>query len=238
MATQPNVDKMPKHVHVTQPQLIMDRNSARHDWSQQQNHPNLALSLQSDAENQFLPPNLPGHPAMGFNLDNGYDMWQYAPPSAEELAELARQARPGPLMPSHQNRRPPVLADPPLMIVPSQKAVHPNPTPSRARKPVNAQTPAKTPAQSSKKRATGKGSKSGKGNRRDGGDSDEEIAKLTKAQMDAAAIKIDLTDVKPENPRGLTEKDKLAAVQYIVAPEQWAEFRLMQASVFIHVSYF
>ena len=214
----------------------MDPNNARPAWCQQQNHLVPPLSLQLDVENNFLPANLPGHPATGFNHDNGYDLWQFAPPSAEELAELARQARPGPLMPLHPNHGPPVLANPPPMIVPSQKAARPNLTPSRAKKSMNVETPAKTPAPSSKKRAAGKGSKSGEGNRRDGGDSDEEIAKLTKAQMDAAAVKIDMKDIKPENPRGLSEKDKLAAVQYIVAPEQWPDFRLTQATIFIHVS--
>src|SRR6202521_4326317 len=97
----------------------MDPNDAHPAWGQQQNHLVPPLSLQLDVENNFLPANLPGHPAMGFNHDNGYDLWQFAPPSAEELVELARQAHPGPLMPSHPNHGPPVLANPPPMIVPS-----------------------------------------------------------------------------------------------------------------------
>ena len=128
-------------------------------------------------------------------------------------------------MPTHVNDVPVNFDHPPPMIVPSSQV---NPTPSKTKKVASTKTPAKTPVQPSKLRAAGKGSKSGVGNRRDGGDSDEEIAKLTKAQMDASAVKTNMEDIKPENPCGLTEKDKLAAVQYIVAPEQWKEFRLMQ----------
>jgi hypothetical protein len=140
-------------------------------------------------------------------------------------------------MPAQLNYTLPAFGNPPPMVVPSQNT---NPAPSTTMKASNAGTPAKTPtktpAKSSNKRAAGKGSKSGEGNWHDIGDLDEEITKLSRSQMDVAAVKVaDTTDMKPENTHGLTGKDKLAAVEYIVAPEQWKEFWLMQSTYFIHV---
>ena len=214
----------------------MDHHGACQSWSPHGNYPLPAIlpMLPSDG-NQFLPPSHPYleprvNQADGFN----HRLWQQIePPNCNELAQLVHRDRPGPLMLTHVNNVPVNFDHPLPMIVLSSQV---NPTPSKTKKVASTKTPAKTPVQPSKLHAAGKGSKSGVGNHRDGGDSDEEIAKLTKAQIDASAVKTNMEDIKPENPRGLTEKDKLAAVQYIVAPEQWKEFRLMQSSIFIHVS--
>ncbi|KAI0039148.1 hypothetical protein FA95DRAFT_1612804 [Auriscalpium vulgare] len=124
----------------------------------------------------------------------------------------------------------------PTPVVPSQ-APHPpapaSPT-SNAGEKAPLPTPAKTPANKKGRTNAGKGSKSGQGNRRDAGGSDDEILELTEAQMDAAALKV--KEAKKTEPKGLSNTDKLKAVECITSPERWPTFRVNQHRVFIHIA--
>ncbi|KAH7921579.1 hypothetical protein BV22DRAFT_1132169 [Leucogyrophana mollusca] len=88
-----------------------------------------------------------------------------------------------------------------------------------------------------KPKSVGKGSKSGEGNRQTSGNSDNEIAKLTEKQLAEADLKLENAGlgevgVKAENPRGLSDDDKLTVVKHITSSDVWPDFKLHQQSVF------
>ena len=84
------------------------------------------------------------------------------------------------------------------------------------------------PAPVSRKRVRGAGSRSGAMNRRAGGGSDEEIAKLPLVAREATQVK--LSEVKEEVPTyNLTEDDKIRIVEWLTDEKQWPNMRIKQA---------
>ncbi|KAH9922551.1 hypothetical protein B0H21DRAFT_712661 [Amylocystis lapponica] len=75
-------------------------------------------------------------------------------------------------------------------------------------------------------RATGKGAKSGRVNRRTGGTSDDEISKLSDA------VKEEAMSIKGQGTRGLTPQEKLLVVQYITEEKRWTDLRLKSGQYF------
>ncbi|KAF8336086.1 hypothetical protein F5887DRAFT_920968 [Amanita rubescens] len=87
----------------------------------------------------------------------------------------------------------------------------------------------------SKKRARGAGSRSGAMNRRAGGGSDDEIAKLSPASREATQLK--LSEVKEDTSTyNLTEDDKLRIVEWLTDEKQWPEMRIKQAIFWVTLS--
>ena len=86
----------------------------------------------------------------------------------------------------------------------------------------------------SKKRARGMGSRSGTMNRRDGGGSDDEIAKLTPAACEVAQLK--LSEVKDEAATStLTEDDKIRVVEWLTDEKQWPGMHIKQSIYWVTV---
>ena len=97
-----------------------------------------------------------------------------------------------------------------------------------------------------KRTVWGTGSKSGAANRRDGGGSDDEIAKLSIDAKKAAKLKFKKEasvakaeklefeeDLKPET---LLESNKLKIVQYVTDDWQWSQFHVNQNKIWSDMS--
>lgn len=100
----------------------------------------------------------------------------------------------------------------------------------------------------SRGKARGRGSRSGTQNRRNGGGSDNEIAKLTPKEKEMAALKIpdhkmgvqlDATRQDPDDigtkTLGLSEEDKLTVVRWITTVEQWTDWKIKQQTYWVKV---
>ncbi|TBU52274.1 hypothetical protein BD310DRAFT_981971 [Dichomitus squalens] len=77
------------------------------------------------------------------------------------------------------------------------------------------------PAVASAPKAKGKGSRSGKLNRREPGASDNEIDTLGEPEKELA---------KPPKSTGLTAEEKVAMVKYVTDPTRWAKFKVKQGT--------
>ncbi|KAG2112865.1 hypothetical protein DEU56DRAFT_762003 [Suillus clintonianus] len=132
---------------------------------------------------------------------------------------------------------------------PTMPTVTPAKTPVRR---IRARAAPKTPGSATPvpkpKSMRGTGSKSGEGNRRTSGNSDDEISKLAESQLGRAGLKLEPeglgaapveTPVKLEGAtsgRAFSDEDKLKAVKYITSPEVWPTFKLTQTTTFTYIA--
>lgn len=84
----------------------------------------------------------------------------------------------------------------------------------------------------------GTGSRSGTNNRRTGGGSDDEIAKLGVKERQAAELKLPERSKKPGSEGvtdSMTREDKLTVVRWITTEEKWKDWKLKQHGYWITV---